>query len=475
MPKKDKEIYDAVIIGAGMSGLVCGCYLAKAGLKVLIAEQHHKPGGYCTSFTRQGFTFPAAAHFVGGMKYGNLGRIFEELEIDKKLNIKKYDPSNIIITPRYRVSFWADLDKTIEEFQKIFPDENDTIRNFFYLLMSSDPKVTVSMRSWTFKDLLDKYFSNAVLKTILSFPLFGNAALPPSLISAFIGIKIFKEFVLDGGYYIEGGIQMLPEALVEKFKELGGELKLSCPVKKIRVKDNKVTGIVVNGRDFISSKYVVSNCDARQTFFKLLGKNNIDPDFITKINSMIPSLSGYVLYLGIDEHLKELPETGVNIWMLTADEMNLDDLYLSVKKGYFNTIKGYLLYVSPDKRNVLAFLVAPFKSKKYWFHHKVKLSESLMTRIETDIIPGISSYIKFKDAATPQTLYRYTLNYKGAAFGWACLPSQLALTDFRKPSFVRGLYMSGHWTTKGFGIPGVIYVGEDTARMILKKEKVRTL
>jgi thioredoxin reductase len=37
--------YDAVIIGSGISGLVCGNYLAKAGMKVLIAEQHHKPEG----------------------------------------------------------------------------------------------------------------------------------------------------------------------------------------------------------------------------------------------------------------------------------------------------------------------------------------------------------------------------------------------------------------------------------------------
>lgn len=45
MLKAHKDIYDAVIIGAGISGLVCGCYLAKAGMKVLIAEQHFKPGG----------------------------------------------------------------------------------------------------------------------------------------------------------------------------------------------------------------------------------------------------------------------------------------------------------------------------------------------------------------------------------------------------------------------------------------------
>ena len=60
MQKSNNDIYDAIIIGAGISGLVCGCYLAKAGMKVLIAEQHDKPGGYCTSFKREGFTFDAA-------------------------------------------------------------------------------------------------------------------------------------------------------------------------------------------------------------------------------------------------------------------------------------------------------------------------------------------------------------------------------------------------------------------------------
>ncbi len=30
---KKSDMYDAIIIGAGISGLVCGCYLAKAGMK----------------------------------------------------------------------------------------------------------------------------------------------------------------------------------------------------------------------------------------------------------------------------------------------------------------------------------------------------------------------------------------------------------------------------------------------------------
>jgi phytoene dehydrogenase-like protein len=116
--------YDAIIIGAGISGLVCGCYLAKAGMKVLIVEKNAKPGGYCTSFTRKGFTFDACAHSLGSLREGgNIASILEELGLDKKINIIRYDPSDIIIDANYRVSFWNDLKKTIYEFQKNFHQE----------------------------------------------------------------------------------------------------------------------------------------------------------------------------------------------------------------------------------------------------------------------------------------------------------------------------------------------------------------
>ncbi|MCX7794534.1 MAG: FAD-dependent oxidoreductase, partial [Thermodesulfovibrionales bacterium] len=89
--------YDAIIIGAGIGGLVCGCYLAKAGMKVLICEQHSKPGGYCTSFKRHGFTFDAAAHAIGGFVNGYMKKIFQDLQLT--IELKKTDPSDIIILP----------------------------------------------------------------------------------------------------------------------------------------------------------------------------------------------------------------------------------------------------------------------------------------------------------------------------------------------------------------------------------------
>lgn len=464
--------YDVIIIGAGIGGLVCGCYLAKAGMKVLIAEQHYKPGGYCTSFKRNGFTFDAAAHSLGGFNYGNIGTIFDDLQLNEKIKLRRFEPSNVIVTPDFRISFWKDLDKTIQEFQEAFPVERKNIRDFFGLIAMSDSKYSSGMKSLTFKTLLDRFFKDSRLKAVLLFPLFGNSGSHPSLISAFIGTKLFREFLVDGGYYIDGSMQALSDALAEKFREFGGKIYLSCRARKISLKNNRTSGVVLqNG--LVHSNYVISNCDARQTFFKLLGKRIIGQDFVEKINRMEPSLSVFILYLGIDDKFRNrLPGSAINLWIL--DHYDLDKAYLSAKEGKFKNIGGYLLHIPAGQQSILALMNAPFKNKCYWAKNKAALAASFIKRIELDVIPDLSRHMKCRDAATPYTLYRYTSNYKGAAFGWACTPSQLAITDFRKPSFIQGLYLTGHWTTKGLGIPGVAYIGHDTAKMILRKERVQS-
>jgi len=466
----DRDIYDAVIIGAGVSGLVCGCYLAKAGMKVLIVEQHFKPGGYCTSFKRKGFTFDAAAHSFGSFREGgNMNRVFRELDLDKRLKIKRYDPSDVIITPDYKISFWNDLNRTIKELQGAFPHETE-IRDFFDFMSSPKPAEIAALRNKTFKDLLDKYFTDDRVKTILSIALLINGGLPPSLLTAFTGSQIFSEFLLDGGYYPDGGMQALPDALADRFKELGGTLLLSCRVKKIKIKDESVAGVVLEMGDFIRSKYVISNCDARQTFLKLLGRRVISEDLLQKLDTMVPSLSMFVLYLGISKDMASLPQPGCTAWFLS--HYAIEDMYLSSKKRNAGNLQEFLLRVSPDGESVLAMVLAPFRNTKYWINNKHKLLEAFIKKIEEHTTPDLSKYIVYKDAATPSTLYRYTLNYKGACYGWESIRSQFADPDFIKPPICQNLYLTGHWTTRGLGVAGVTYIGYNTASLIIKKEKL---
>ena len=60
----DRTDWDVIVIGAGLAGLSCAARLAKAGKKVVVLEQHSRPGGYWTSFSRRGFIFDISTHWV---------------------------------------------------------------------------------------------------------------------------------------------------------------------------------------------------------------------------------------------------------------------------------------------------------------------------------------------------------------------------------------------------------------------------
>jgi phytoene dehydrogenase-like protein len=464
-------VYDVIIIGAGISGLVCGCYLAKAGLKVLIIEQHDKPGGYFTSFKRRGFLFDAAAHSFGNYREGgHVRKILTDLGVDKETEIKRYDPSDIVITPDFSITFRNNIRDTIEGLSAVFPAERDNIIHFFNFLTLSGQSEFAKLKDKTFSDLLHTFFIDERLINSIAFPVFGNGGLPPSLMHAFSGSKIFSEFVIDGGYYTEGGIQQLPNAVVRIVRQHNGEVIYRKRVKKILHANNTVNGIMLDTGEKIFSKYVVSACDMTQTFKTFLERKTIGNQLSDTLKTMTPSVSTFILYIGIDKPFDGLPLPGTNTWYLPV--YDLDEIHRQNEKGNFGKIGAYMLRVSPDKKTIVAFFGAPYKTPLFWKKQKQRVTEDFLGRIVT-LIPDLREHIVYLDAATPATLYRYTLNYKGAAFGWAKTPSQTFERIFSRTTFMRGLFLTGHWTSIAFGLPGTCYSGYDTAKRILRKEKVQ--
>src|SRR5262249_39287750 len=74
--------YDAIIVGAGHNGLVAACYLARAGLRVLVLERRYLVGGACvTEEVFPGFRVSTAAYvnslfreeIVRDLRLGGLG------------------------------------------------------------------------------------------------------------------------------------------------------------------------------------------------------------------------------------------------------------------------------------------------------------------------------------------------------------------------------------------------------------------
>ncbi len=58
--------YDIIIIGGGLGGLTAGAKLSKEGKKVLLIEQHDRPGGCATTFKRGDYTMEVGLHEMDG-------------------------------------------------------------------------------------------------------------------------------------------------------------------------------------------------------------------------------------------------------------------------------------------------------------------------------------------------------------------------------------------------------------------------
>ncbi len=73
------------IIGAGVSGLIAGCYLQMSGFHSKIFERHTSSGGLCTSWKKNKYTFESGFQWLlgsGPCKYME-GRNIEKLQRNK--------------------------------------------------------------------------------------------------------------------------------------------------------------------------------------------------------------------------------------------------------------------------------------------------------------------------------------------------------------------------------------------------------
>ncbi|MDD5668900.1 MAG: NAD(P)-binding protein [Candidatus Omnitrophica bacterium] len=461
-----KYDYDAIIIGAGIGGLVCGCYLAKAGLKTLIVEKNSFVGGYCSSFTRGGFSFDACVHSLGSMREGGvLNQVLEDLNLKNKLSLKRNDPSDVVVSLEHKIYFWNDYKKTINNFQNTFPKEKKSIKAFFNLVMNFDLKDIIKFRKSTFDDLLKYYFNERKLTALLSFPIFINSGLPPSRISSIIALTVFREFIIDGGYYPAHNIQELASVFLKKFKDFGGRIYLSTQVKNFIIKDEVIQEVHLDNKSFLTSKFVVSAVDMKQTFVDFV--KNSKKRFLAKniLKKLKPSLSMFVFYLGFKNYFSEFKHQNLNIYYL--EHFNVEKMYYEAIEGDFSKINWFLLHLNNKKRTMAVFINSLFKNKSFWHKYRNNYSDIIIKKIEKKIIKS-SLNIEVKEICTPITLFRETLNFQGAAYGWSSVPSRLgSLTKFQ--SAFDNLFLTGHWSSAFYGVPGVAFLGRDTAKKVLNK------
>ena len=472
--------YDVVVIGSGIGGLICACYLAKFGLKVLIVEQNDKPGGCCSSFQRNGYKFDVGVHYFAGIKFGILGTILDELKLRERISFNRIDPTDKIVMPDNSVLIRSNIEDTIEEFIKSFPCEEKQIKIFFSSIFKEDFfSIYKKNKRLTFEGLLDSFFDDYRLKATLGV-LLGNLGLSPKIAASLPAIILLRKYLTDSGYYPCGGMQTFPNLLVKCFNENNGIIVFSKRVKTVSAFERIKKIILDNGQE-VHADFVVSNGDASEFFKCILDKKSKESEVVDKLT---PACSLFLAYLGISNAEGESAIGSAIEWRIPTYDINT--IFADIYSGSWCEGSNYLIFSSPalhdtelknqTKKSLLVTTFAPYKSKLFWEENKDKIGNQVLSRIFI-LKPELRNAIETKFFATPATLNRYTLNGNGSFVGWLSDLTQTKYAFLPQRTSIKGVYLVSHWCATGYsgqgGVSSVAFLGRRGAQLIMEDLQIK--
>ncbi len=308
-----REEYDGIIIGGGHNGLICGGYLARAGLNVLVVDRHLEVGGGLDSHegTRSGFW-----HNVHSNNHRGVCDLkwYQDLEMDSMGQEYIRLPISVaMLTRDHKAILWYanEPERTAESigryskkdakaFMEVHKKYGNMAKEVFAREQTSPPLPSEEKKvlfekfeegrqylQWQPKSINDavcEIFENDVVRGMIAFlsvirgfetDAKGLGHIVPAAIASGVATQMSK-----------GSTHKLGHSLHKMITLSGADLIDGSAVKGILMEDGRAAGVILRDeRVFKAKKFVVSSLNPTQTFLDMVGEENLEKEFAQKVKN----------------------------------------------------------------------------------------------------------------------------------------------------------------------------------------------
>jgi phytoene dehydrogenase-like protein len=517
----------ALIIGGGHNGMVCACYLARAGVSVTVLERHHRVGGAAiTEEFHPGFRNSVASYTVSLLH----PKVIDDLHLHQHgLRILEREVNNFIPLPDGRsLTSYPDHESMRREVAKFSIADADRLQPFFDsldgvvgvirdLMLETPPalhkpgfsdlwqlfslSVTFNRMSIEEKrqllrlfsgsagELLDDHFESDPIKALIGFDaIVGNYASPYQAGSAYVLLHhVIGEVNGKQGRWghAVGGMGAISDAIAKEANSLGVMLETDVTVKQVLVQNNRALGVLLENGETLHADLVVSGVNPKLLYLSLLDEGDISDSAMEHFRQYKCQSGSFRMNVALSElptFSADTPENALTGGVIMAPSLRyMDQAYYDATRHGFSREPVVEMMIpsvvdsslAPDGQHVASLFCQQFDPSlgDAWASRRDEAAETIIETVNK-FAPGFRESI-----IGTQVLSPWDLEQRFGLIGGDIFHGRLSLDQLftARPMLgagqyqteVDGLFMCGSGTHPGGGVSGA--PGHNAAREILRR------
>lgn len=323
------NVYDAIVVGSGNSGLISALSLLNKGNKVLLLEANNNIGGISKGIVKGKFEFDSSIHNLylkNNNSKNGINNLLKELNVNDEIRYSSLPEFARIVTPNADYTIPFGVENFVNKMEEWFPGCLQSVEIFIELARECREGLDYvynHLDEIDYEYIKENYnnfmrianYSVSKVLDAINMPLVAQELIN-SLWIYFGSTETEISFVEYATFFInalENGIQVPNDrsygvslTIANSFLEQGGEIKLNNEVTNLIIEDEKINGVkLLDGTIFYAEKVVV-NSSLNNVYGHLINPENVPRNALKNVNKREVGAKSLTVYLGLNRSANDL-------------------------------------------------------------------------------------------------------------------------------------------------------------------------